>query len=154
MWVIIWQLLVGVLQVQGIARWRAGERRNVLLSPVNHLHLVDISSAERELIQNKFTLLSSAHVGAHSDQHPLFHFWPLGWPIKSNYYHAPKVLASLSDVGWCVWYLGIFWEGPVKPLTNRATWLWGWPKEYIGSFKCHQRGACERAMAYCLGVAQ
>ena len=50
-------------------------------------------------------------------------------PTKSNY--EPKVLASPSDVGWCVWYLGIFWEGPVKPLTNRATWLWGWPKEYI-----------------------
>ena len=56
-------------------------------------------------------------------------FWPL-----------PAMLGGVCGI-WVS-----FGRGPVKPLTNRATWLWGWPKEYIGAFKCHQRGTCKRAL--------
>ena len=70
----------------------------------------------------------------------------ISWDDQSKVIRHQKFWPPPAMLGGVCGIWVSFGRGPVKPLTNRATWLWGWPKEYIEAFKCHQRGTCERAL--------
>ena len=143
---------IGGLQLQWIARQqsRGGEEClpstcsiAVWPSTLGHYHCLKEPNPNYS-----FCSPDAWAMNMYPDLHPwrLLGTFPISWVDQSKVIKHQKFWPLPAMLGGVCGIWVSFGRGPVKPLTNRATWLWGWPKEYIGAFKCHQRGTCQRAM--------